>query len=92
MPHVLDDTDILIYPSTSSTDDEPHALPPGLPAAARGGWRFLTSLRCLLAPAPRLRRRPQEHRAPGASRCNTALDILAREYPNSHLQLMAVIG
>ena len=91
MPHVLDDPDILVYPSPSSTDDERHALPPGLATSAPGGSPFLTWLRCLLAPAPRLPRRPQEHCTPGA-RCNTPLDILMREYPASHLQAMAIIG
>jgi hypothetical protein len=92
MPHVLDDTDILIHPSPSSTDNAPHALPPGLTASVPEGSGFLTLLHCLLAPMPRLRRRPQEHCPPEASRCQTPLDILMREYPDSHLQAMSIIG
>jgi hypothetical protein len=41
---------------------------------------------------PRLRRRPQEHCTPEAPECKTPLDILMREYPDSHLQAMAIIG
>jgi hypothetical protein len=92
MPHVLDDTDILIYPSPSSTDDERQALPPEAPTAAPGGWRFRTLLHGLLAPTPRLRRRSQEHCTAGGPGCTTLLDILMREYPDSHLQAMAIIG
>lgn len=92
MPHVLDDTDILEYPSASSACEELHALSLGLPTSARGRSRFLTFLRRLFAPAPRLRTRPQAYRTPGAPRFETSLDILAREHPDSHRWVMAVIG
>ena len=92
MPHVLDDPDILEYPSASSAYDELPGLPLGLPTSVRGRTRFLTFLRRLIAPAPRLRACPQEHCTPGAPRVETFLNILAREYPDSHLQVMAIIG
>lgn len=92
MPHVLDDTDILEYPSTSSVCEEPQALSLGLPTSVRGCSRFLTLLRRLFASAPRRRTRLQAYRTPGAPRFETSLDILAREHPDSHLWAMAVIG
>jgi hypothetical protein len=82
MPHVLDDTDILEYSSAFSACDAQPALPRGLPASASRRSRFLTWLRCLLAPAPRLRTCPQEHCIPRAPRFKTSLDILAEEYPD----------
>jgi hypothetical protein len=92
MPHVLDETDILEYPSASSAGEARHVLSRGLPTSARRHSRFLTFLRCLFVPAPRLRTRSQAHCSPRAPRFETSLDILAREHPDSHLWVMAVIG
>jgi len=92
MPHVLDDTDTLEHPSPSPTGDALHALQFGLPASQGERSRFLALLRHLLIPAPRLRTRRQEHCALGAPRFETPLDILAREYPDLHLQVIAGMG
>jgi hypothetical protein len=92
MPHVLDDTDILECASASAADDAPPALPLELPESAPGRSRFLTLLRRLIASAPRLRTHPQKHGIPGTPRFTTSLDLLARQYPDSHLWIMAVVG
>jgi hypothetical protein len=92
MPHVLNDTDILDYPSAASTDDTLPARPLGLPTSTRGRAPFLPFLRHLFGPRPSRWTCRQEPCTPGAPRYETALDILAREYPDSHLRIMAVIG
>ena len=93
MPHILEDPDILEeHTALSPACDELQTLPLGLPTAPHGRSRFLTFLRRLFTPVPRLQTRRQEHCAPGAPRFETALDILAREYPDIHLRVMSGIG
>jgi hypothetical protein len=93
MPPVLEDPDILEEHTALSPEcDELHALPLGLPTAPRGRSRFLTLLRRLITPVPRLRTRRQECCVPGAPRFEVPLDILAREHPDIHLRVMSGIG
>jgi hypothetical protein len=94
MPHVSEAPDSLdAYPALSPACNERHVLPPrGLPASRRERSRFLALLRCLITPAPRLRTRRQEHGVLSALRVETSLDMLAREYPDIHLWVMAVLG
>ena len=86
MPPVLDDTDILEYPSPASQGDESHEL------SRRERSRLLAFLRRLFTPVPRLRACRQEYCATGAPRFETPLDFLAREYPDIHLRVMAGMG
>ena len=94
MPHVCEAPECLeAHPALSPACDERQALPPrGLLASRRECPRFLALLRCLITPVPRLRTRQQEHGVPGTLRVETSLDMLAREYPDIHLQDMAVWG
>jgi len=92
MPHVLDDIDIPQHPSLSPEYDERHALPRGLPAPRCERSWFLVLLCRLITPTPRLPMRWQGHGTPGAPRFQTPLDILAREYPDLHLRVMAGMG
>jgi len=86
MPPTLDDTHILEYPSPASQGDESHE------SSRRACSPVLAWLGRLFTPVPRLRPRRQEYCAPGASRFETPLDILAREYPDLHLRVMAGMG
>jgi hypothetical protein len=93
MPHVLEAPDILEeHTAPSPACNELHALPLALPSSRRARSRLLAFLRRLITPAPRLRTRRQEYCTPSAPRFETSLDILAREYPNIHLRVMAGMG
>jgi hypothetical protein len=93
MPRVLEAPDVLEeHPTLSPACDELHTLPLGLPISSRGRSRFLTFLRRLIIPMPRLRTSRQECCVPGAPRFEMPLDILAREYPDIHLRVMAILG
>ena len=86
MPPVIDDTDILEHPSPASQGNECHES---------SRWErspILAWLSRLFTPVPRLRTRRQEHCALGAPRFETPLDILAREYPDLHLRVIAGMG
>jgi hypothetical protein len=92
MPHVLEDPILEEHTALSPESDKLHALPLGLPASRYERSHLLAFLRRLFTPAPRLRTRPQEHCASGTPRFETPLDILAREYPDLHLRVMAGMG
>jgi hypothetical protein len=93
MPPVLEDPDILEeHIALSPEYDALHALPLVLPSPWRKCSRLLALLRRLITPVPRLRPRRQEYCAPGASRFEAPLDILAREYPDIHLRVMSGMG
>jgi hypothetical protein len=86
MRPTIDDPDILEYPSPASQGVECHEL---------SRWErshVLALFRRLFIPVPRLRPRRQEYGAPGTSRFETPLDILAREYPDIHLRVMSGMG
>ncbi|HEY7491384.1 MAG TPA: hypothetical protein VIH59_09790 [Candidatus Tectomicrobia bacterium] len=92
MPRVLEDTDILEYPSSSPADDTFHVLPPGMRTSPRECSCFLTFLSRLLTPVSRLRPRRQECGVPGTPRFETPLDMLAREHFDIYLLVMGGIG
>jgi hypothetical protein len=86
MSPMIDDTDILEYPSPASQGDECHE------SSRRERSPVLAWFGRLFTPVPRLQPRRQEHCVPGASRFETPLDILAREYPDIHLRVMSGMG
>ena len=85
MPRVTTDDDILenTFHATACVTAEP------LPHVR---FPLLAFFRSLFTPALRPRTRPQGACAVGTPRCETALDILAREYPDLHLRIMSVMG
>jgi hypothetical protein len=86
MRPVIDETDILEYPSPALQGDACHA------SSRQERSHVLALLRRLFTPVPRLRLRQQECCVPGAPRFETPLDILAREHPDVHLRVMAGMG
>ena len=86
MPHVLENPDILEHPSPASQGDECRE------SSRRACSPVLAWFGRLFTPVPRLRRRRHEYGVPWASRFETPLDILAREYPDIHLRVMSGMG
>jgi hypothetical protein len=87
MPHVLNDPDVL-EEHTTTLSPEYDTLPLERPTAPRGCSRLQTFLHRLITLVPRLRPRRQDHCHSGEPRVETALDILARERPDTYLLVM----
>ena len=86
MRPVIDETDILEYPSPALQGDACHE------SSRQERSPVLACLRRLFTPVPRLRPRRQACCVPEARRFETPLDILAREHPDVHLRVMAGMG
>ena len=85
MPRVTTDDDLWENPSPTAACATAELLP-------RVRFPLLAALRTLFTPALRLRTRPQGVCAWETPRCETALDLLAREHPDLHLRLMSGLG
>ena len=86
MRPVIDETDILEYPSPALQGDACHE------SSRQEHSPVLACLRRLFTPVPRLRPRRQKCCIPGSPRFETPLDLLAREHSDIHLRVMAGLG
>jgi hypothetical protein len=91
MPRVLKDSDALAaHMALLPTCDERETLPQRLPACPQERSPVLAWLGRLFLPVPRPRR--QAYGVPVTSQFVAPLDILARDYPDIHLWIMAGLG
>jgi hypothetical protein len=85
MPPVIDDTDVLEHPATSTDCNAVQALPLLLPTARRRRLSILAFLRRRRMPRTR-------YHVSEVQQFELPLDILARKHPDLYLRVMSGIG